>query len=40
MEVKKGDIVFFKEDWSAEKMVLDGKDYNLIKAADIIAIVN
>lgn len=39
MEVKKGDVVFFKEDWSAETMKLDGKEYNLIHASDVIAII-
>ncbi len=40
MPVKPGDTVFFKEDWSAEKMVLEGKEYNLIHASDVIAVIN
>lgn len=39
MTVKAGDQVMYKEDWTAEKMKMDGEEYLIVRESDIIAIV-
>ncbi len=39
MHVREGNLVMYKEDWSAEKIKIEGEEYLIVRESDIIAVI-